>query len=463
MLNNYVLLDLETTGATPLTDRITEIALIRFENGQEICRWQTLVNPGMPIPPFIQNLTGISNEMVKSAPAFEEVADTLLSYLEGAVLVAHNVRFDYGFLKNEFKRIGVVHRQKVLCTVKLSRKLYPEHRSHGLDALIARHQLTCEARHRAMGDVEMMVGFIAAAKLELGEESVKAAAEFQLKGGSLPPGLEASHLEDMPEGPGVYLFYGENQLPLYIGKSVNIRGRVLSHFSRDHASAKEMRISQEIRHVEWRETAGEFSALLLEARLVKERLPLHNRQLRSERQLCTWRIAENPNSIPLVELVRGEDITPANMHQLFGTFKTKRQAVEVLRQMADNHQLCPKLLGLEPGNGPCFSFQLKRCKGVCAGKEAPEIHHLRLQQAMAAHKLKTWPYNGKIGIREHDVQNDLTEIQVFEHWCHLGTVKSEAELDELLESPSSLAFDLDTYKLLLRVLNQPKTEIIQFL
>ena len=141
MLPAYVLLDLETTGATPLVDRITEIALIRYEQGQEVARWQTLINPETPIPPFIQQLTGIDDGMVESAPLFREVAEQLMAYLEGAVLCAHNVRFDHGFLKNEFKRIGINLRQKVLCTVKLSRRLYPQHYSHGLDAIIKRHQI----------------------------------------------------------------------------------------------------------------------------------------------------------------------------------------------------------------------------------------------------------------------------------------------------------------------------------
>ena len=239
MLPSYVLLDLETTGATPLKDRITEIALIKFEAGREVSRWQTLVNPEAPIPAFIQKLTGIDNNMVASAPTFKEVAAELLDYLNDSVLCAHNVRFDHGFLKNEFKRIGIVLRQKMLCTVKLSRTLYPMHRSHSLDAIINRHSLTCTARHRAMGDVEMMVGFIEAANTELGTVTVQKAVEALLKGSkSLPPHIDANLIDDMPNTSGVYIFYGDTDLPLYIGKSINIRERVLSHFNADHTSTR---------------------------------------------------------------------------------------------------------------------------------------------------------------------------------------------------------------------------------
>jgi DNA polymerase-3 subunit epsilon len=162
----------------------------------------------------------------------------------------------------------------------------------------------------------------------------------------------------------------------------------------------------------------------------------------------------------LVDLVRESEIEPQMLGQLFGTFRSKRQAVEVLREIAETHGLCEKMLGLESGKGACFAHQLRRCKGVCAGKESPEIHYLRLQQALAAHRLKTWPYEGKIAIREYDAVSDQTQLHVFEHWCHLATADNEAALHEVLESSSPLAFDLDTYKLLLKELHRNKLEII---
>ena len=465
MLPSITYLDLETTGATPHADRITEIALVRFDNGIEVARWQTLVNPEQPIPAFIQQLTGIDNTMVANAPTFAEVADTLLGFLEGSVLAAHNVRFDHGFIKTELKRLDITLRQKVMCTVKLSRLLYPQHRSHGLDAIMERHHITSTARHRAMGDVESILAFLESAKLELGEAAIKNAATRLMRGPTLPPHLDALMLEDMPESPGVYLFYGENDLSLYIGKSKNIRARVLAHFSSEHASAKEMRINQEIKRVEWLETAGDFSTLLLESRLVKERQPIHNRQLRNERQLFSWKLNANVDANPVLALVSEGEINPAEFGrlgfgQLFGTFKSKRQAIEALRKIAEAHQLCPQVLGLETGKGACFASQIKRCKGVCCGRESPEMHYLRLQQALITHKLKAWPFAGKIGIREHSSENDKTQIHIFEHWCYLGVVENEADFTENLQQKTDFKFDLDTYKLLLKAFNSQKIEII---
>ncbi len=462
MLPIITYLDLETTGATPLKDRITEIALVRFEDGVEVARWQTLVNPETNIPPFIQGLTGITNEMVADAPTFAEVADKLAAFLEGSVMAAHNARFDHGFLKSEYRRLGQVLRQRVLCTVKLSRRLYPQHRGHGLDAIMHRHHLTTEMRHRAMGDVELMVGFVASAQNELGAERVAEAAVELSKQPSLPSNIDHQLVDEMPDTPGVYFFYGENDLPLYIGKSVKLRDRVLSHFSGDHSSTKEMRISQEIKRIEWTETAGELGALLLESKLIKDRQPIHNRQLRRERQLCTWQIAADANTLPQVTLVNESEIEPSMLGHLFGTFRSKRKAVEALRNIAEAHQLCPKVLGLESGKGRCFAAQLKKCKGVCDGKESMKIHHLRVLQALSTQKLKAWPYQGKIGIREQCTLTGRTDIHLFDQWCHIATVHDEADFEEALNSKTIFAFDHDTYKLLLKALNSNKYQLLTF-
>ena len=456
LLPCYVLLDLETTGATPTQDRITEIGLIRYENGIEVGRWTTLINPEVSISPFIQRLTGITQGMVKNAPTFFEVRNTLLDWLDNAVLCAHNVRFDYGFLKNEFKRIGITFQKKLLCTVKLSRKLYPQHKGHGLDAIIERFKLVCENRHRAMGDTEMMAAFIAAAFDELGENTVQEVALALLKQQAIPANLDQFEINAIPDTFGVYLFHGESAL-LYVGKSVTLRTRVLSHFQGDHSSAKEMRIAQEIKRIEYRVTSGELGALLLESRLIKEYQPIHNRQLRRERQLYAWQVSDDPATRPLVTLIYESDIDWTTLENIYGTFKTKRQALEILNKLADEHELCDKALGLEKGSGVCFSHQLKHCKGLCAEKESAESHRLRLLTALSGYKLLAWPFNGRIGIREHNPDNDMTEVHVFDQWCHLGTVRDHQEFDEIATHPH---FDRDTYRYLLKFLNRKDVEVI---
>ena len=235
----------------------------------------------------------------------------------------------------------------------------------------------------------------------------------------------------------------------------------MSHFSSDHRSTKEMRISQEIKRIDWQITAGEFGALLLESKLVKERQPIHNRQLRRERQLCAWRLANNPDAMPLLDLVREDEITPENIGSLFGTFRSKKQAVAALSHIAEEQALCLKALGLESGKGACFRSQIKRCKGVCCGKESSQLHYLRLQQALLSLKIKSWGFAGKIGIKEHNPITQKTDLHVFEHWCHIATVDDEGQLQEALQSKYDYQFDLDTYKLLLKALSKKSTVIVK--
>lgn len=263
--------DLETTGANPAFDRVIEVGIVKVSGGQIEHEWSTLVDPGEPIPPLIQGFTGITDAMVRGAPRFADIADEMLARIEGCLFVAHNARFDCGFLRNEFRRLERAFQPRVLCTVKLSRALYPEHHRHGLDALIARHGLACAARHRALGDARVLWDFVRRVQAEKPPEAISAALKKAMKSPSLPSGLEATAVDAVPQAPGVYLFYGENDLPLYIGKAVNLRARVQSHFAADHGSGRAMRLARETTRIEWIETAGELGALLLEARLIAPR------------------------------------------------------------------------------------------------------------------------------------------------------------------------------------------------
>jgi DNA polymerase-3 subunit epsilon len=252
---------------------------------------------------------------------------------------------------------------------------------------------------------------------------------------------------------------------LYIGKSTKLRSRVMSHFQAAGRVAREMRIAQEIRRIEWHNTAGELGALLLESRLIKELQPVYNRQLRRESALCAWRLDSDPLARPLLSLVRGDELRPRELGGLFGVYRAKRQALDALRELADTHALCPQALGLESGTGRCFAHQIGRCKGVCCGEEKPELHYLRLQLALAQHKLHIWPHPGKIGLHEHNPLSGRTDIHLFDQWCHLATVHDDAELAQALTTRSSLAFDLDSYRLLVKHLmsgGKAGTKLIHF-
>lgn len=440
-------LDLETTGLHAAGDRITEVGLVRIDAGGRCERWSSFVDPERSIPPEITALTGIDNDMVAEAPTFHGLRDELLDRLDGHILAAHNARFDTGFLRQSFRREGTAFKPRVLCSVKLSRALFPGARGHGLDAVMRRLGLACGARHRALGDAQVVADLLERLARSRLDELV-AACRAQWQTPSLPAHIPAPMVERIPDGPGVYLIFGENDLPLYIGKSTHLRRRVLDHFRNDHRHQREMRLAQQARHIEWIETAGELSALLLESRLVKERSPVLNRRLRRTRELCTiaWRFgAEEPPRI-----VCGGAVVPG---ESFGAFRTVREARNRLRAIGAEHGLCDIRLGFQKGPGPCFAHQIERCQGACVGKESAARHDLRLAEALQSIRIVRWPYPGPIGLSE---RNDRRQVlHVIDQWIHLGEAQDEDDARALLESPRP-AFDIDTYRILLRFVSDTR-------
>src|SRR6266404_446870 len=437
--------DLETTGTAAGADRVTEVGIVRIDDGAQVSEWSSLVNPECSIPPAIQALTGISNGMVAEAPTFRQIADDVAARVAGALFVAHNARFDYGFLKHEFARLGRSFAAKVLCTVKLSRRLYPDTGPHNLDAVIARHSLAGADRHRALGDARILWEFVQALYLDKAEVEIDAAVERILKGPALPPQLAADALDAIPETPGVYRFYGLNALPLYVGKSVNLRARIAAHFSSDYRSANDLRLSAEITRIEIEETAGELGALLRESQLVKTLLPAYNQRLRRRTEMVALAVAEEPEA---PDYVRSNAIEPRALEHLYGPFASRRQAREALRAVAAEAALCWTALGLERRNGPCFARQLRKCAGAWVFSITPAAHHARLRDALAPHALKRWPYPGLVGVRETSITGERSEFHVFRDWCWLATARDESELQTVLDAPPRGEFDLDIYRLL---------------
>ena len=451
-----VFVDIETTGGNASYDRITEVAILKIHNGQLVSEWSTLINPLTYIPEHIQQLTGIDNHMVRDLPAFQDIYKDIFERLSDSVFIAHNARFDYGFLKNEFRRCEKLFRAPMLCTVKLSRNLFPHYKRHNLDSIMQRHNISCSARHRAMGDARVLFEFMQTLYTALPVDQVDGVIDTLLKRPSLPTGLCEEDIEPLPDGPGVYLFYDRHRVPIYIGKSKNIRDRVLSHFSGDYRSAKEMKISQNVGSIKHIKTAGELGALLEEARLIKKLMPVYNRRLRKYESLSTvhWDYADE-NARP--KIITADCMDPRDIENHFGLFKTSKKAIDTLRRLAREHQLCLKILGLERSKGACFGYQLNHCKGVCTGKESLLQHQLRLLQALQPLKNKVWPYRGIIGIREISADSKRVDIHLFENWCYLGTVHDENELrQQRLFDTADIMFDLDTYKILLRYFKDHK-------
>ena len=445
---DLVCVDLETTGGNVAHSRILEIGLVTIDRDGSISEWSTLVNPQSRIPPAIVAFTGIDEAMVEDAPTFEDVHGELLRRLDGRLFIAHNARFDYGFIKAELRRLGVRWQARTLCTVKLSRRLYPEHARHNLDVLIERHALGCEARHRALGDARVLRDLLAVYARDVPPEQLRAAADTVLAEVLLPAQLPADLADELPESPGVYRFYGQGGALLYVGKSKNVRTRVLSHFTQ--TGSRERQLAAMVTRVEWEETAGELGALLREARAVKVEKPLHNRRLRDAADVWTIRMAAGDGATPARVVI--EELASAGFEaggEAYGVFRRARDARQALEQIARAHTLCLKALGLESGDGSCFAYQLGRCKGVCVGGEPVLLHDTRVRLALAASRLKPWPYRGRIAIRESDWRGQV-DLHVFDTWRYLGTVHEEGELGGLADRETP--FDLDVYRLLTRYL-----------
>lgn len=448
--------DLETTGGNPAYSRIIEVGIVTIDRDGGLEEWSTLVNPGCRIPASIAGFTGIEDGMVEGAPAFADVVGEILSRLDGRLFIAHNARFDYGFIKAELRRLDVRWQARTLCTVKLSRRLYPVHARHSLDALIERHGLGCEARHRALGDARVLRDLLSVYAREVAPERLKAAADAVLADAQVPAQLPADLADELPEGPGVYRFFGEGDALLYVGKSKNVKSRVLAHFAAAARDARERRLAEQVRRVEWEEKAGELGALLAEARAVKSESPLYNRRLRSAREL--WTIDLRADGAGITPTITEVDAVTLGAHaELHGLFKKPRDAKQALVEMARAQGLCLKVLGLETGEGSCFAYQLGRCRGACVGAESRALHDMRLKLVLLPTRLRPWPYAGAIAVAERNWRGE-EDLHVFDGWRYLGSVRDRAELGEVRDAGA--AFDVDVYRLLVKHLGSASRESV---
>jgi DNA polymerase-3 subunit epsilon len=449
-----VVIDVETTGISHRYGGVIDVGVLRIEDGQVVETFQHLINPGSRIPAFITQLTGITNDDLASAPYFADIAPQLQLLLKDCIFVAHNARFDYSFIKEEFRRLDIRYAPKILCTVKLSRGLYPQHRHHKLDALIERFDLQVADRHRAFGDAQATWQALEKMVQQAPVETVQHLVKQQLRQPSLPPQLAKETIDALPEGPGVYIFKNETGAPLYVGKSINIRSRVLSHFSDDVNAPKEMQLAQQTAHIETISTTGELSALLKESELIKQMLPIYNRLLRRKDELVLAIRHTNSQGFPVLKVERHSQIEPGSIGQVMAVFTSTRQAKELLLTLAKEHHLCHKLLGLQKTSSACFAQQLGTCLGACVSQESATEYERRFNTAFTNVRLQRWPYDGPIMVTE---KKDAESTSfVLDQWCLVGTVVQRDQ--EISFTATSAAFDLDQYKILRQYLTKPHLE-----
>ena len=373
----YAIVDIETTGGSARLEKITEIAIYLHDGNQVTGEFVTLINPERNIPYYITSLTGITNEMVENAPRFYEVAKKIVEYTEGRTFVAHNARFDYSFLREEFKSLGYNFSRHLLDTVALSRKLLPGHKSYSLGNICKDLQITINGRHRAAGDAfatTRLFEILMEKDRELNECGKMLMKNTKLS--KLNPNLDLSKIEKIPEEPGVYYFYNDRHDLIYIGKSRNLQQRISTHLS-NNSTNKAMEMRDMISDIDWEQTGSELIALLKESSEIKLNKPVYNRaQRRSSFQWGIYRFTDDNGYINYMYSRVNDDEIPISV------FTSREKVRSKLNAIIEKYALCQKLCGLYDTEGACFHHQVGLCIGACCGKESPEEYNERAEKVM---------------------------------------------------------------------------------
>lgn len=374
----YAIVDLETTGGDAAVNRITEIAILVHDGSKLVDQFSTLINPQEPIPPFITELTGITNNMVENAPTFADIAGRVLELTEEKVFVAHNVRFDYACLKEEFRRIGLTFRRRQLCTVRLSRRILPGIASYSLGNLCQHVNIAIEGRHRALGDATATLKLFELLLSQDCQEAIKKCLKPAAHELFLSPYISMEQIEDVPDETGVYYLHDEKGDVLFVGHSRNIQKRILNHFLNASKSPAQVNLKESIRSVSYELTGSELIASLLEIHEIAELKPPYN--LSQRRKVYSYGLyvdsaADSYTRIG-IERFRGNPKTPRFV------FPDNKVATDALSEMARQFNLCRTFCGLENEHDGCFSDPGSLCLGACRGNEPPESYNERLDEAL---------------------------------------------------------------------------------
>jgi DNA polymerase-3 subunit epsilon len=407
----YAIVDIETTGGYAENHKVTEIAIYHHDGINITGHYKTLINPGRRIPQFITGLTGITYEMVKEAPSFEEVGHEVLGWLKDRVFVAHNAHFDYSFLRKEFETMGISWNSKKLCTVRLGRKIIPGLTSYGLGRLAESLGVVIEDRHRAGGDAHATAQ-IFDMLLKRDENGVILKALKRNSGDTiLPPNLNKEEFQKLPARAGVYYFHDQHGKVIYVGKAINIKKRIAGHFTGEAREWNRSNIRNEIHHITYELTGSELIALILESQEIRRLWPRYN--LAQKYRLEEWGIYDYEDRNGCLRFNVGRVIRGA---QPLITFSSKGDAWNFMWEKVRVHELCPKLSGLQLAKGPCFAHQSGTCKGACQGAEAVTDYNIRAHAAIDSFDEE----GSTVAIVDHGRNIDERSIVVVEKGSYLG-------------------------------------------
>lgn len=444
MIEEYAVIDVETTGGFGTNNRITEIAVF-VTNGNEIIEeYVTLVNPEVNIPAPITALTGIDNEMVADAPKFYEIAKEVWEITEGRVFIAHNVSFDYNVIRQEYKLLGGRFERKKACTVRMSRKSFKGHKSYSLGKLCDSLGISLNDRHRAYGDAKATVKLLHLILQKEGKEMVLSDILSLGRKAFWPSQLDVKILDVLPEDEGVYYFLNSNNEVIYVGKANNIRSRIMGHFSTTDSSTRKNNMVREIADITFERMGSELVSLLYESYLIKKLQPKYNRAQR--KPLNKAYIITYEDQRGFVRTVIDRNKKNARLAHL--GFSNSGDARNYLYKIAKSHNLCHHVLGLSTGSGPCFEYQINNCAGACVGDESSDSHNIRLNEALAIKGEEENHYMIKLPGRDaEEFSVVLVEDGIYKGFGFFN-IEEHYELEDVKQGIQSYPDDRDVQKIL---------------
>lgn len=426
----YAIVDIETTGAYAAANGITEISIHVFDGNKVVEKFETLINPRQPIPRYIQAMTGITDDMVENAPPFDEVAEKIFSILQDKVFIAHNVNFDYSFIKAHLKESGFDYNAKKLCTVRLSRKIFPGFASYSLGRLCDSLGIPINNRHRAGGDSEATTKVFELLLQNDREQFIEKSLLRNSKEQALPPNVPKEHFEQLPYTPGVYYFHNEKGKIIYVGKAKNVRYRINSHFSNNSESRQKQNFLRHTYSISYQPCATELMACILESTEIRKLWPVFNSSQKRWEDTYGIFSYEDQNGYQRLAIEKNKKrLSPVC------TFHYLTDGHAILRKAIREFELCPKLCFLQTGSSLCEGIREKYCYGACDHKESPVTYNLRVEKAI--HSLNQQP---SFAIIENglNAEENSCVLVLNGKFYGMGYIPADTQLSELEDIKSIL-------------------------
>ena len=380
----YAIVDIETTGSYAAANGITEISIRLYDGKEETEHFQTLIDPGQPIPYYIQRMTGISDKMVIDAPRFSTVAAKIAELLKDRIFIAHNVNFDFSFVKAHLNEEGYELDCRKLCTVRLGRKIFPGLPSYSLGNLCHSLGITIHDQHRAGGDTEATLDLFKLMQQQDKESHIEKSLQRNSKESFLPPNVPKEQFESLPYTPGVYYFHDRKGKIVYVGKASNIRYRVGSHFSNNSESRQKQNFMKHVYSISYKPCGTELMACILESTEIKRIWPRFNAAQKKWVDIYGIFSFEDQNGYLRLAIDKCK-----KRQNPVHSFHFITDGHTILRKMIKDHGLCPKLCFLQKDSEDCKLDGPEACGGACQQKESPEEYNLRVN--LAIQDLKTLP------------------------------------------------------------------------